>query len=75
MTFVKCNSTEREDCKSDEEIRDWFKYKYILVLENQKRFISNEFGEKTLKAESSTRWIPVNSGESQVTKTRLITRQ
>ena len=36
IAFVKCDSTKREDCKSDEEIAEWFNFKYILVLENQK---------------------------------------
>ena len=74
VNFVKCNSLERDDCKSDSEIRDWFNSKFILILENQKKFISNEFGDKTLKAESSMQWIPTNEGVKNITKTRMITR-
>ena len=43
VVFEKCNPDDHledpEFCKSDEEIIEWFDGKYILSLENEKRFI------------------------------------
>ena len=39
VVFDRCNSTLRDDCKSDAEYAQWLQGKYIFVLENEKTFI------------------------------------
>lgn len=51
VVFEKCDKKVRE-CKSDQEIQDWLVFKYMLVLENSKRFIPHEFKDKRIQAYS-----------------------
>ena len=44
VVFEKCDPTQRS-CKSEEEIEKWMRFKYILILLNEKLFIQHEFGE------------------------------
>ena len=37
VVFEKCNS-EFETCKSEAEIDKWLEFKYIVTVENEKRF-------------------------------------
>ena len=32
--FVKCNPSLRDDCKRDDEITEWLRFKYLAVLHN-----------------------------------------
>lgn len=36
--FVKCNP-EKRLCKKEEEINEWLKFKYLIVLHNQQNFL------------------------------------
>ena len=38
----------RTDCKTDEEIKDFFRNKYLLILQNQVRFETKYFGEEAI---------------------------
>ena len=42
IQLIKC--TNRDDCKSEEEIREYFRQKFILLMYNQIRFDTDEFG-------------------------------
>ena len=55
IVFEKCNSTV-STCKSDEEINEWLEFKYIITLENEKRFIQDGFGNNAITQESKTHW-------------------
>ena len=43
VVFEKCDRELRYDCKSEEEIAEWMQQKYILILENFKRFVPHKF--------------------------------
>ena len=44
VVFEKCDSKAKPNyCKSDEEINKWLQFKYIVLLENEKKFIQHEF--------------------------------
>ena len=48
ITFEKCDISKRPPgakCKSEAEIEAWMTFKYIVTLENEKKFISHKFGE------------------------------
>lgn len=60
ITFDRCNNaTSSVLCKSEEEITDWLRFKYIFFAYNNKRFISNEFGEARISKLMQTRWFPI----------------
>jgi len=58
-----CQQEDGSDiiCKSDEEIKEWLKQKYILTLNNQRRFRLEEFRKGKVVPESRTNWIPINT--------------
>ena len=43
IAFVKCDNDLRDDCKTEEQIDEWMKFKYMFVLENSRRFIPHQF--------------------------------
>ena len=48
-------------CKTEREIRDWLSGKYIVLLYNQVRFKTEEFGSDSLVKEGRIMYIPVSS--------------
>ena len=51
------NSTDSDIvCKSNEEITEFMKGKYMLLMSNQIRFEPKVFGEESIVAESSVAW-------------------
>lgn len=60
-------------CKSKTDIDSWLKGKYFLLLDNEKRFIKNQFHEKSTVSESKTKWYPV-SPETRDDNVRMIKR-
>ena len=51
------NSTDSEVvCKSDEEITEFMKGKYLLLMSNQIRFEPKVFGEESIITESTVAW-------------------
>jgi len=78
VQFIKCNKELHPDieCKSDEEITEFMRDKWILLLYNQIRFDSNYYGEEAIIQESRIMWVPVNSQIQQslpfkIMKTKL----
>ena len=63
LEFKKCEQTTDNPitCKSDQEIKDWLKQKYILTYSNGRRFALEEFGDEKIAPEARTTWIPFNS--------------
>ena len=62
IQFEKCNpSTSAVSCKSETQIQDWLRDKYILTFKNQRRFDVEEFQKNhKIVEESRTNWIPIN---------------
>ena len=58
-----CRSTSENpiECKSDPEIYDWLKRKFVIAVANSKRFVLEEFDDNRIKKEARLTWIPINS--------------
>ena len=48
-------------CKTEEEIDDFMRGKYLLLLNNQIRFDAQEYNEDSIKMESRIRWITLST--------------
>ena len=59
--LVKCDSSIRGDCKSDEEITEWLRRKFIIVMTNNERFDSTVYTDDRVVRESLFYWHPVKS--------------
>ena len=55
IKFERCNPTERE-CKSEEEFEQWMIGKFIITIENQWIFNSDDYGDSKVTAESRFSW-------------------
>jgi len=58
--FEKCDSEKRETCKSEEEVQEWMKDKYLILAYNRQLFMTDKFGEKRFKKNSYLDWLPVD---------------
>ena len=71
LQFEKCDSTIVSNCKSEEEISQWLKRKFIVILENQTRFdnVNYEKDESYQKGriveESKIKWVGISSTQRQ----------
>ena len=62
VIFEKCHeSWSNETCKSDAEIEQWIKGKFIAVLTNQKKFIPYKFGDERMEIQLQLNWYALNS--------------
>ena len=59
VVFEKCDRTERT-CKTDTAIHDWMEAKYIIHVENVKRFIQHDFEEDRIEHASVLHWHPIS---------------
>ena len=61
IVFERCQpETGVRVCKSETVIDNWLKGKYFLLLDNEKRFIKNQFHERSIDSTSKTKWYPVS---------------
>jgi hypothetical protein len=60
LTFVSCNKTQRKTCKSDREVKEWLKDKYLVMAYNKYTFISDEYKERSFKYQSALDWFPID---------------
>mmetsp|Transcript_47807 Transcript_47807/g.63164 ORF Transcript_47807/g.63164 Transcript_47807/m.63164 type:complete len:99 (+) Transcript_47807:496-792(+) len=65
IQLKKCEGGTANNCKPDNEIIDYFRNKFLLVLTNQARFVSNGYEEARVKKESRLKWLQVNTQVSQ----------
>ena len=69
VSIVKCsNSTDEGSvvCKSDEEIQKWLARKFLLTMNNQKKFNQMEHDQKKMiEKHSHLNWNPINSRSRQ----------
>ena len=73
VVFEKCDRTKRQ-CKSDTAIHDWMESKYIIHVENIKRFIQHDFEEDRIEKSSVLHWHPL-SPDVRTDTVNLIQRQ
>ena len=58
ITFNRCH--DRTDCKTEKEIDDFIRGKYIVVLTNIVRFDSILLASNAIVRESALTWYPVS---------------
>ena len=61
IAFEKCDPKLRATCKSDHEITEWIKGKYIVTIENTWTFRQYEYGSKRLTAHTNFNWFLLGS--------------
>ena len=60
IVFELCNPKLRK-CKTEDQIREWLQRKYIVTLQNNKRFVQHEFDDKRIAMHADMRYLPVSS--------------
>ena len=73
IVFEKCNRTERV-CKSETDIKKWMEFKYIITVENIKRFIQHDFDEGRIEKASILKWYPL-SPDVRTDSVQIVQRQ
>ena len=74
IQFIKCH--DRDDCLPDEQIMQFIKDKYIMIMYNSVRFDSRYYDAKSIIPESRISWLLINTQMRQtipfkVTKTEV----
>ena len=59
VSFEMCSG--RPDCKSEDEIREWLKLKFIVLLYNQVSFNASGYGPDSKVRDSRFAYIPFSS--------------
>ena len=59
--LTRCDKENEGNCKTDKEIKEYFKGSYIIVLMNKIRFDSSKFGEESIVRESIIHWLPIST--------------
>lgn len=63
VAFEVCNRTDPGlKCKSDEEIKEWMKTKYILILMNERKFVQHKFEDEKILQHSFFKWYSLTPG-------------
>ena len=60
IVFEKCDENKRT-CKTPTQQAEFLEGKYILTLDNIKRFIQQEFDEARIEASSVVKWQPISN--------------
>ena len=63
---VKFQMCEGAGCESEEEIKKWLSGKYVVLLYNQVRFITNQFGKDSIVKEARITYVPISSQTRQL---------
>ena len=56
-----CEGGPANGCETEENIRNWLKQKYIVLLHNQRRFETEGYFGEEVVAESHLIYIPVST--------------
>ncbi len=73
VQLVRCH--DRSDCKTDAQITEFFKNKFILLVYNQIRFDSGAYGENSIIPETRLLWLPISTQVIQTTPLKITTSQ
>ena len=63
VVFEKCDVTKRapgQKCKSEPEIEAWMEGKYMIILENQAKFVQHQFWSRKVNFDSKIKWFPLS---------------
>ena len=63
IAFEKCDREKNPIgfCATEEEITDFLKRKFIMIIQNQFRFQTSEYDEDRIVQESKLVWFPITS--------------
>lgn len=57
IAFETCDQNDPNvKCKSEAQIRNWMKHKYILVLLNERKFVQYKFEDEKILQHSYFKW-------------------
>ncbi len=77
VVFDRCDAEKRAKiglkCKSETEIDEWLRFKYIIVRENTKQFVQHKFEDERIDETSKITWYPI-SAVNRIDYVRMITR-
>ena len=66
--YERCNNqtiVPMNTCHSDEEITEFLKRKFIIMLNNQERFQAHKFDETRIVKEAKFTWFAIKSSDRQ----------
>jgi hypothetical protein len=58
VSFDQCDRKQRNTCKSEEEVKEWMKDKYLIIAYNKQMFNSRKFGDEKFSKYSTIEWLP-----------------
>ena len=58
---IQLKRCEGQGCKSESEITDYFRNKFLLVLMNEAHFKTDKFGQARVLPEARLSWIRINT--------------
>ena len=58
---IQLKRCQGPDCAGEKEIEDYFKNKFILVMTNEARFVTDGFGNNRVAQEARIHWLVINS--------------
>ena len=67
IIFERCDHGLRKTCKSDEELKNWLKDKYLVFAYNKQVFNSTGFKEKAINKYAWIDWLPFDINNSMLT--------
>ena len=61
IVFEMCDRTVPDAvCKDETETKKWLENKYIITVDNIKRFIQHDFNEERIEIASVFKWYPLS---------------
>jgi hypothetical protein len=58
--FERCDSKKRKTCKSESEVKEWMKDKYLILAYNKQQFLQDKFGDERFEKTSTIDWLPLD---------------
>ena len=59
IVFERCDPTISK-CKSEEKVKEWLKFRYLITIQNRKSFIQYEFGDKRINERAVVKFQPMD---------------
>ena len=74
VVFERCDiKAPNIKCAGDDEFKEWLASKYLIVLENEKRFVNHKFKMLSMATNSAIRWFSL-SADSRIDLPKVVMR-
>ena len=74
IVFERCDmKVSGNNCASDAEFKDWVTSKYLITLENEKRFVNHKFKKQSVATSSAIHWLGL-SADSRLDLPKVLKR-